>query len=196
MFISKAVISNQRFDSKNSFFAFNVGLGICCFLKLNEGAAPPPHPQGPHQWLHYTSPPATLSCPYAQSYIVLGSCPCLCPILSQQFVYSSIRLYDLFCQLTFDKCIFLKCSYLSALLTLFRPLIPIAARASQILTYFQLLTQLVKEGFPKLRSAAGSSSNYTRTIVKQTKIKLNAVQIFVNLSSLYIWKNCDCSLLL
>ena len=36
---------------------------------------PPPHPQGPHQWLHYTSPPATLSCPYAQSYIVLGSCP-------------------------------------------------------------------------------------------------------------------------
>ena len=156
---------------------------------------PPPHPQGLHQWLHYTSPPATLSCPYAQSYIVLGSCP-----YAQSLVNNLYTLpYDLFCQLTVGKCIFLKCSYLSALLTLFRPLIPIAARASQILTYFQLLTQLVKEGFPKLRSApglAGSSSNYTRTIVKQTKFKLNAVQIFVNLSSLYIWKNCDCSSLL
>ena len=176
MFISKAVISNQRFDSKNSFFAFNVGLGICCFLKLNEGAATPSPSPG-------TPPVVTLY--FSPCYIVLSLCPILhcprilslCPILSQQFVYSSIRLYDLFCQLTVwnEKCIFLKCSYLSAISTIFRPLIPIAARASQILTYFQLLTQLVKEGFPKLRSApglAGSSSNYTRTIVKQRR-KLN-----------------------
>ena len=135
LFISKAVISNQRFDSKNSFFAFNVGFGICCFLKLNEGAATPSPSPG-------TPPVVTLY--FSPRYIVLSLCPIphcprilsLCPILSQQFVYSSIRLYDLFCQLRVDKYIFFKCSYLSALLTLFRPLIPIAARASQILTYF------------------------------------------------------------